>query len=110
MAGRLVIPKPFREALGIGRGGEVEVELVDGQVVVSRPVVAKHVVQRSGRSVIVADSSVLVPAIVSDHEAHDLAFAAAQQVDAAQAHLGAPDCCTSGWAPTSGGCRRQLGR
>lgn len=37
---------------------------------------------------IVADSSVLVPAIVSDHEAHDLAFVAAQQVDPAQAHLG----------------------
>lgn len=57
MAGRLVIPKPFREALGIGRGGEVEVELVDGQVVVSPPVVAKHVVQRGGRSVVVTDQA-----------------------------------------------------
>lgn len=35
---------------------------------------------------IVADSSVLVPAIVSDHEAHDLAFAAAQQADASVGH------------------------
>lgn len=42
MAGRLVIPKPFREALGIGRGGEV---------------VAEHVVQRGGRSVIVIDQA-----------------------------------------------------
>lgn len=35
---------------------------------------------------IVADSSVLVPAIVSDHEVHGVAFDAAQQVDASVGH------------------------
>jgi AbrB family looped-hinge helix DNA binding protein len=54
-AGRLVVPKPFREALGAGRGGTVEIDLVDGQVIVSAPESSKRVVQREGRSVIVAD-------------------------------------------------------
>lgn len=67
-AGRLVIPKPFRDALGVGRGGEVEVDLVDGEVVVSAPNTLQHVVQRAGRAVIVSDEPVplLTDDVVSD--------------------------------------------
>lgn len=55
---------------------------------------------------IVADSSVLVPAIVSDHEVHGVAFDAAQQVDASVGHaliqrtLSLPACRRrTPWAP-----------
>jgi AbrB family looped-hinge helix DNA binding protein len=63
-AGRVVIPKAFREGLGLGRGGEVDIELVDGCVIVSPPVVTKHAVQRDGRVVIVADQP--VPPLTDD--------------------------------------------
>ncbi len=54
-AGRLVLPKPFREALGLGDGGDVEIQLVDGCVTITPPSVAKRVEYRNGRAVIVAD-------------------------------------------------------
>jgi len=54
-AGRLVIPKSFRDALGVGRGGEVDIEFTDGYVVVSCPEVRKRLVERDGRAIIVAE-------------------------------------------------------
>ena len=54
-AGRVVIPKSLRDAIGLGDGGDVEIELIDGALVVSPPTVRKRVEQRDGRVVIVAD-------------------------------------------------------
>lgn len=50
-----MIPKSLRDAIGLGDGGEVEIELIDGALVVSPPTVRKRVEQRDGRVVIVAD-------------------------------------------------------
>lgn len=54
-AGRMVIPKSLREAIGVGDGGEVEVQLTDGALLLAPPTVRKHVEQRDGRATIVAD-------------------------------------------------------
>ena len=54
-AGRVVIPKSLRDAIGLGDGGDVEIELTDGALVISPPTVRKRVEQRDGRVVIVAD-------------------------------------------------------
>ncbi len=54
-AGRLVLPKPIREALGLVDGGDVDIQLVDGHVTITPPIVAKRVEYRDGRAVIVAD-------------------------------------------------------
>lgn len=50
-----MIPKSLRDAIGLGDGGDVEIELIDGALVVSPPTVRKRVEQRDGRVVIVAD-------------------------------------------------------
>lgn len=57
-AGRVVVPKSFREAIGLGDGGEVEIQLVDGSLVVSAPTVRKRVEVRDGRATIVTDEDV----------------------------------------------------
>ncbi len=54
-AGRVVIPKPLRDAIGLGAGGEVEIQLVDGRLVVAPPAVRKRVETRGGRATIVAE-------------------------------------------------------
>ena len=54
-AGRVVIPKSLRDAIGLGDGGEVEIELTDGALVVSPPTVRKRVEDRDGRATIVAE-------------------------------------------------------
>ncbi len=54
-SGRLVIPKSLRAAIGAAEGGVVEMELVDGALVLSPPTVRKRVVERGGRAVVVAD-------------------------------------------------------
>lgn len=54
-AGRVVIPKSLRDAIGLGEGGEVEIELTDGALVLSPPTVRKRVEHRDGRVVIVAE-------------------------------------------------------
>lgn len=54
-AGRVVIPKSLREAIGLGDGGEIDIELVDGALVVSPPTVRKRVEFRDGRATIVAE-------------------------------------------------------
>lgn len=56
-AGRMVIPKPLREAIGLGDGGEVEIQLVDGALVVAPPTVRKRIEYRDGRVTIVADEA-----------------------------------------------------
>lgn len=57
-SGRVVIPKSLREAIGAADGGVVEMELVDGALVLSPPTVRKRVVERDGRAVVVADEPV----------------------------------------------------
>ena len=54
-AGRVVIPKSLREAIGLRDGGEVEIQLVDGALLVAPPTVRKRIEERDGRSTIVPD-------------------------------------------------------
>lgn len=55
-AGRIVIPKPLRDMLGVGSGGEVELDVDDdGRIVMSIPDVPKRLVGPPGRRVVVAD-------------------------------------------------------
>lgn len=54
-AGRVVIPKVLREAIGLGDGGEIEIQLVDGVLVVAPPTVGKRIEDRDGRATIVAE-------------------------------------------------------
>ena len=68
-AGRVVIPKSLRDAIGLGDGGEVEIELTDGALVVSPPTVRKRVEDRDGRAIIVAEEE-LQP--LSDHIVRDV--------------------------------------
>ena len=68
-AGRVVVPKPLREAIGLGDGGEVEIQLVDGSLVVSAPTVRKRVEVRDGRATIVTDED--VPPL-ADHVVRDV--------------------------------------
>lgn len=56
-AGRVVIPKSLREAIGLGDGGEVEIQLVDGALLVAPPMVRKRLEDRDGRATIIADES-----------------------------------------------------
>lgn len=63
-AGRLVLPKAYRDALGLSEGGEVDIELSDGIVTVTPPTVAKRIEHRGGRAVIVAADP--LPALTDD--------------------------------------------
>ncbi|MEO6571409.1 MAG: AbrB/MazE/SpoVT family DNA-binding domain-containing protein [Ilumatobacteraceae bacterium] len=54
-SGRVVIPKALREAIGLGDGGEIEIRLVDGALLVAPPTVPKRVDIRDGRAIIVAE-------------------------------------------------------
>lgn len=67
-AGRVVLPKPMRDALGLAEGGDVDVELIDGIVTIAPPSVPKHIEQRDGRAVIVADDELppLTDQVVAD--------------------------------------------
>jgi AbrB family looped-hinge helix DNA binding protein len=67
-AGRVVIPKSLREAIGLGDGGEVDIQLIDGALIVTPPTVRKRVVDRNGRATIVPDEDVtpLSDAVVRD--------------------------------------------
>jgi AbrB family looped-hinge helix DNA binding protein len=68
-AGRVVIPKSLREAIGLGDGGEVEIQLTDGALLVAPPTVRKHIEDRDGRATIVADEQ-LPP--LADHVVRDV--------------------------------------
>jgi len=54
-AGRVVIPKSLREAIGLGDGGEIEIQLVDGALRVAPPTVRKRIEDRDGRATIVPE-------------------------------------------------------
>ncbi len=54
-AGRMVIPKSFREELGIVGAGEVELTAADGRIEISVPDVEARVERRDGLPVIATD-------------------------------------------------------
>ncbi len=63
-AGRIVIPKSFRESLGLAEGGVVEVIAEDGRVVISPPPMGKRLITKGGALVCVAEGD--VPPISAD--------------------------------------------
>ena len=63
-AGRLVIPKRMREALGLAEGGRVEITEEDGRLIVSPASVAKHLVEQEGSAACVADEE--MPPLTAD--------------------------------------------
>lgn len=65
----MVIPKRMREAIALGDGGEVDIELVDGTLVVAPPTVRKRIEDRDGRATIVSEDE-LPP--LSDHVVRDV--------------------------------------
>jgi AbrB family looped-hinge helix DNA binding protein len=54
-AGRIVIPKPMRDALGLSGGSEVEVALVDGRIEIDLVPTTVRLERRDGRLVAVPD-------------------------------------------------------
>jgi AbrB family looped-hinge helix DNA binding protein len=55
-AGRVVVPKAVRDALGLPEGGEVEIDLDDlGRAVLTAAPVAKRIEMRDGLPVVVPD-------------------------------------------------------
>lgn len=54
-AGRIVIPKPLRRAIGVDGGGEVEVNLVDGRIEIDVPDTPMRLERRDHGIVAVAD-------------------------------------------------------
>ena len=63
-AGRVVIPKSFRETLGLADGGDVEVTEEDGRVVISPRPVGKRLITDDGVLVCVANGP--VPPLTAD--------------------------------------------
>jgi AbrB family looped-hinge helix DNA binding protein len=57
-AGRIVIPKPMRDALGIDGPTELELTEVDGKLELTVPYIKVHLENRDGRTVIVPDEPV----------------------------------------------------
>jgi AbrB family looped-hinge helix DNA binding protein len=55
-AGRLVVPKPFRDALGLSGGDELEIDITDdGRLELKVPTTAMQLEQREKRVVAVAE-------------------------------------------------------
>lgn len=50
-----MIPKTLREAIGLADGGEVEIQLNDGALLVAPPTVRKRIEDRDGRATVVAE-------------------------------------------------------
>jgi AbrB family looped-hinge helix DNA binding protein len=69
-AGRIVVPKPMREALGITDRTELDVTVDDGRIVISPVPVAKRVEQTPDGAVIVGDD--VVPPLTADAVRHVL--------------------------------------
>jgi AbrB family looped-hinge helix DNA binding protein len=57
-AGRLVVPKPLRERLGLAGGGEVDLEEHDGVVEIRTAARTVSVTRKAGRPVLTVDSEV----------------------------------------------------
>ncbi len=57
-AGRLVLPKPVRDELGLVAGQEIDVRVEDGRAVLEPAVVTWHVERRGRLSVLVPDGPV----------------------------------------------------
>jgi AbrB family looped-hinge helix DNA binding protein len=85
--GRIVIPKPRREELGIASPTHVELRAADGRLEVTVPDVPARVEERDGLPVIAPDTSVVVAALAPWHAAHGVARAA---LVAATRRLGRP--------------------
>jgi AbrB family looped-hinge helix DNA binding protein len=62
--GRVVIPKPMRQALGINGPTELELTEHDGSLELSVPHIKAHIETRDGWAVIVADEP--VPALTAE--------------------------------------------
>jgi AbrB family looped-hinge helix DNA binding protein len=56
--GRIVIPKPMREELGIDGPSELELTAVDGKLELTVPYIKAHLEERGGFTVIVPDEPV----------------------------------------------------
>jgi AbrB family looped-hinge helix DNA binding protein len=56
--GRIVIPKPMREELGIAGPSELELTASDGRLELTVPDIAAHLEERDGIAVIVAEQPV----------------------------------------------------
>jgi AbrB family looped-hinge helix DNA binding protein len=56
--GRIVIPKPMRDALGIDRPTELELTERDGALELTVPYIKAHLEERDGFTVIVPDQPV----------------------------------------------------
>lgn len=54
-AGRIVVPKPMRDELGLNGGTEVEIALVDGRIEIDLIPTPVRLERRNGRLVAVAD-------------------------------------------------------
>lgn len=54
-AGRIVVPKAVRDALGLGAGQEVEIVARDGRIEIAAPPVAMRLEARDGLAVAVPD-------------------------------------------------------
>lgn len=57
-AGRVVLPKPIRDELGLTAGQEIEVRLDGGRAIIEPSVASWHVEQRGRLSVLVPDGPV----------------------------------------------------
>ena len=68
-AGRLVIPKPLRESLGLSAGTNLEVRESDGELVLRPTGPRARVVRRRGRAVLTVDDA---DATLSTDEVRDL--------------------------------------
>jgi AbrB family looped-hinge helix DNA binding protein len=57
-AGRVVLPKPIRDELGLLAGTDIEVHVEDGRAIIEPAVVSWHVERRGRLSVLVPDGPV----------------------------------------------------
>ena len=63
-AGRVVIPKPLRDRLGLGRGRAVEIRERDGRIEIEAVATRMSLVKRRGGRVAVAEEK--LPALTDD--------------------------------------------